>query len=270
MNMKKRAILLSFVGATVLTLGLQTQEVYANTYVNKANYSYSHKNSYRGVRDHHQFKDHRYNDYRWDGCEGIVIQPTPGPGQKPNIKPVPKPEVKPDIKPVPKPEIKPDIKPVPKPEVKPDIKPVPKPEVKPDIKPVPQPTPEVNPSINNFEIRVVELTNVERAKSGLSPLKMDNDLSKVAKLKSQDIQSKGYFDHTSPTYGSPFEMMKQFGISYRSAGENIAKGQRTPEEVVNAWMNSEGHRKNILGDFTHIGVGYLDTGNVWTQMFITK
>lgn len=66
-------------------------------------------------------------------------------------------------------------------------------------------------------------------------------------------------------------MMKQFGVDYRTAGENIAKGQRTPQQVVNAWMNSEGHRANILnGNFTHIGVGYVEQGNHWTQQFIEK
>ncbi|MDF2592072.1 MAG: sporulation protein, partial [Clostridia bacterium] len=77
--------------------------------------------------------------------------------------------------------------------------------------------------------------------------------------------------HTSPTYGSPFDMMKQFGITYKTAGENIAMGQRTPEEVVKAWMNSPGHRANILkSSFTHIGVGYVANGSYWTQMFIGK
>lgn len=85
------------------------------------------------------------------------------------------------------------------------------------------------------------------------------------------MQKNNYFDHNSPTYGSPFDMMKKFGISYKSAGENIAQGQRTPEEVVQAWMNSAGHRANILNNgFTHIGVGYVENGNYWTQQFITK
>ncbi len=84
--------------------------------------------------------------------------------------------------------------------------------------------------------------------------------------------NKNYFSHTSPTYGSPFDMMKQFGISYKTAGENIAMGQKTPSEVVTAWMNSEGHRKNILSSsFTQIGVGVAKNANgqlYWTQMFI--
>lgn len=125
--------------------------------------------------------------------------------------------------------------------------------------------------VSAFEQKVVDLTNQERAKQGLPALKLDTELSKVAKAKSQDMNSKGYFSHTSPTYGSPFDMMKQFGISYRTAGENIAMGQQSPEEVVQAWMNSEGHRANILnGSYTHIGVGYVESGNYWTQMFIGK
>ena len=80
-----------------------------------------------------------------------------------------------------------------------------------------------------------------------------------------------YFSHTSPTYGSPFDMMRDFGVSYKSAGENIAMGQTTAEQVVDAWMNSEGHRKNILNaNYTHIGVGFSKGGNYWSQMFIQK
>lgn len=105
----------------------------------------------------------------------------------------------------------------------------------------------------------------------MAALKIDTELSKVARIKSQDMKDKNYFDHNSPTYGSPFDMMKQFGISYKTAGENIAQGQQTPEEVVQAWMNSQGHRENIMNSsFTHIGVGYVESGNYWTQQFIGK
>ncbi|WP_077304427.1 CAP domain-containing protein [Terribacillus halophilus] len=125
--------------------------------------------------------------------------------------------------------------------------------------------------LSAFEQQVVELTNQEREKAGLSPLKADVELSKVARAKSQDMADNGYFDHNSPTYGSPFDMMKSFGISYQTAGENIAQGQKTPEEVVQAWMNSQGHRENILNpDYTNIGVGYVENGNYWTQQFIGK
>lgn len=81
-----------------------------------------------------------------------------------------------------------------------------------------------------------------------------------------------YFDHTSPTYGSPFDMMKQFGISYRTAGENIAMGQTSPQQVMQGWMNSSGHRANILNSsFTQIGVGIAKNAKgqyIWTQQFI--
>ena len=126
-------------------------------------------------------------------------------------------------------------------------------------------------SVVAYENKVLELVNVERQKAGLKSLQMDESLRNVARKKSEDMQSKKYFSHTSPTYGSPFDMMKQFGISYRTAGENIAMGQRTPEEVVKAWMNSPGHRANILkAEFTHIGVGYVASGSYWTQMFIGR
>lgn len=128
-----------------------------------------------------------------------------------------------------------------------------------------------NNTNNNFVQSVIELTNAERQKEGLPALEGYADLSKVAQAKAQDMNQKGYFSHTSPTYGSPFDMMRDFGIEYQSAGENIAKGQPSPEEVVQAWMNSEGHRANILDNkFTHIGVGFDPGGNQWVQMFIKK
>lgn len=128
--------------------------------------------------------------------------------------------------------------------------------------------------IKSVEQEVIRLTNKERAKQGLPALKSDWQLSRVARYKSRDMRDQGYFAHNSPTYGSPFEMMKSFNISYRKAAENIAAGQRTPQEVVQAWMDSPGHRKNILDkDLTYIGVGYAEGGsygNYWTQQFITK
>ncbi len=125
--------------------------------------------------------------------------------------------------------------------------------------------------VNAFEQEVVKLTNAERTKAGLSPLQTDDKLMAAAREKSPDMQSNNYFSHTSPTFGSPFDRMKALGITYKSAGENIAQGQRSPQEVVQAWMDSPGHRANILnGKFTHIGVGYVKSGNYWTQQFITK
>ncbi|WP_077620325.1 CAP domain-containing protein [Bacillus sinesaloumensis] len=142
---------------------------------------------------------------------------------------------------------------------------------KPAPTPAPAPTNQGTAGISQFERQVIDLTNAQRKKNGLPALQTDTSLSKVAKTKSNDMQQKNYFSHTSPTYGSPFDMIRDFGVSYKTAGENIAKGQSSPEAVVNAWMNSEGHRKNILNpDFTHIGVGHQASGNYWTQMFIGK
>lgn len=131
--------------------------------------------------------------------------------------------------------------------------------------------PTADDAVTKYEGEVVRLVNEIRKKNGLRALEQDWQLSRVARYKSQDMKDKNYFSHTSPTYGSPFQMMKSFGISYKTAGENIAKGYSTPEAVVNGWMNSSGHRANILNSsFTHIGVGYVSGGNYWTQMFISK
>ncbi|MBE6069143.1 MAG: hypothetical protein E7211_15825 [Clostridium lundense] len=206
-----------------------------------------------------------------------VTTPAEQPEDKPEVTaPVEQPKDKPEVTaPVEQPEDKPEvIAPVEQPEDKPEVTtPVTKPEVKPEA---PKSTnPENNAGqagdsqVNEFEKEVVRLTNIERSKEGLKPLTLNVELSKVARIKSKDMVDKKYFDHNSPTYGSPFDMMKSFGISYKAAGENIAYGQRTPEEVVKGWMNSPGHRANILnGNFTEIGVGFYN--NYWTQMFIGK
>ncbi len=129
--------------------------------------------------------------------------------------------------------------------------------------------PQLDRSVLSVEAEVVRLVNAIRRENGLGELTLNWELSRVARYKSQDMVDRGYFSHTSPTYGSPFQMMRSFGLSYRLAGENIAYGYSTPQAVVNGWMNSEGHRKNILNPgFTQIGVGYVAQGHHWTQMFI--
>jgi len=128
-----------------------------------------------------------------------------------------------------------------------------------------------NSSVSSYEKQVVDLVNTERAKNGLSALTLDSSVSNVARTKSKDMATNNYFSHTSPTYGGAGDMLKQFGIKYTAYGENIASGQKTPQEVVTAWMNSSGHRANILAsDFTKIGVGYATDSSgkaYWTQMF---
>ncbi|WP_274237051.1 CAP domain-containing protein [Allobacillus halotolerans] len=121
---------------------------------------------------------------------------------------------------------------------------------------------------------VVELTNREREVNGLPALEIDKELQDVAQEKSADMAELNYFSHESPTYGSPFDMLDEFEIEYKVAAENIAAGFFDPEDVVNGWMKSEGHRKNILDEnVTHIGVGYEEGGEMetyWTQLFIAK
>jgi uncharacterized YkwD family protein len=127
-------------------------------------------------------------------------------------------------------------------------------------------------TVTSYEKQVVDLCNQIRSKNGLPPLSLNWELERVARMKSQDMRDHNYFSHDSPTYGSPFAMLKSFGIGYSSAGENIAAGQQTPQEVVNSWMNSPGHRANILDrNYTQIGVGYATGGKYgtyWTQLFI--
>ncbi len=131
--------------------------------------------------------------------------------------------------------------------------------------------PTTESSVLSYEKEVIRLVNEIRVQKGLKELTYNWELSRVARYKSQDMKDNKYFSHTSPVYGTPFQMMKDFGITYRSAGENIARGQTSPQAVVNAWMNSSGHRANILStSFTQIGVGYVADGNYWTQMFIGK
>jgi uncharacterized YkwD family protein/spore coat assembly protein SafA len=122
------------------------------------------------------------------------------------------------------------------------------------------------------EQKVVELVNRERVARGLGALRLNWELARVARIKSADMRDQNYFSHTSPTYGSPFDMIRKFGLTFESAAENIAVGQPTAAEVVKSWMNSPGHRQNILnGDFNEIGVGYVTGGQYrtyWAQLFI--
>lgn len=131
--------------------------------------------------------------------------------------------------------------------------------------------PDTNP-LATHEQQVLQLVNKERTSRGLSPLTLNTELSRVARIKSADMIDKKYFSHTSPTYGSPFDMMEAFGLRFSAAGENIAYGQKTAQEVMNVWMNSSGHRANILSEaYTHIGIGVAKMANgtlYWTQMFM--
>lgn len=120
-------------------------------------------------------------------------------------------------------------------------------------------------------LEVLELVNQERKRQGLKELVLSHELNGIATAKAEDMAEKGYFDHNSPTYGSPFEMLQQFGVQYKSAGENIAAGQKTSKQVMDDWMNSSGHRANILNSsYGQLGVGYVEGGaygTYWVQLF---
>ena len=130
-----------------------------------------------------------------------------------------------------------------------------------------------NLEMTSDEQTIFNLVNEARRNAGLTELKLDKELLRVARIKSKDMVDNNYFSHTSPTYGTPFQMIKNFGISYKSVGENIA-GNSTAKKAFDAWMSSSGHKANILGNsFTSTGIGVVDSpvyGKILTQMFIGK
>lgn len=132
---------------------------------------------------------------------------------------------------------------------------------------------DVSSTPSELEKELLTLINKQRAAYGLSNLSFDTATQKTARAKAEDLVANNYFAHNSPTYGTPFEMMKAFGVTYKTAGENIA-GNSTLEGAVNAWMNSEGHRENILNNaynLTGIGVVKSDKyGYVMVQMFVGR
>lgn len=130
----------------------------------------------------------------------------------------------------------------------------------------PEPAPDTS-GLNADEQAMFDLVNQERSKAGLRPLQVDMTLVRVARLKAQDMINKGYFSHTSPTYGSPFDMLKTYGVQYSYAGENLA-GAPTVQSAHNNLMNSSGHRANILNaSYTKVGIGVV-SGGPYGKMFV--
>ena len=128
-------------------------------------------------------------------------------------------------------------------------------------------------SLSADEKEVFDLINKQRTNNGLSALKIDSEVQRVARIKAQDMVDNNYFAHESPTYGTPFQMLKSFKISYKTAGENIA-GNSSNSAAITAWMNSSGHKANILnGNYNYTGIGVVNSskyGKVYVQMFIGK
>ncbi len=127
----------------------------------------------------------------------------------------------------------------------------------------------IKPDVAALEAEVIRLVNAERAKYNLRALSQNKKLTELARKKAQEMHDKNYFSHTSPTYGSPFDMLDAAGVWWSSAAENIAYGSSTAQGVVDQWMNSQGHRDNILdSSYSEIGVGYCPDGDYWVQLFV--
>ena len=211
------------------------------------------------------------------------------PSLKPETKPEQTPDETPDEQPDETPEETPDEQPESKPEETPDEIPEETPDEQPEETPDntpqlpegsrPEETPdngtEQNPEDNNngtsqgdFASQVVALVNAGRAKQGLSALTIDTKVQQAALVRAKE--SAQSFSHTRPNGSSFSTALTEAGVSYRTAGENIAYGQSTPQQVMNAWMNSSGHRANILNaNYTTIGVGYtvINGTAYWAQLF---
>ena len=169
-------------------------------------------------------RDFDFGCWPEEGCPGSVC-PNPGEPSEPETPSEPEQPSEPELP------------------IEPELPSEPETPAEPELPSEPE-QPEVSDGVHAYERQVVELVNVQRARNGLQPLSLDAELCRFARVKSQDMHDNRYFDHTSPTYGSP-------------------------EAVVNAWMNSSGHRANILSTkYTTLGVGFVSDGGYWTQWFI--
>ncbi|MCM3635138.1 CAP domain-containing protein [Paenibacillus camelliae] len=199
-----------------------------------------------------------------------TAQPTKAPTAAPTAQPTKAPTAAPTAQPTKAPTAAPTAQPTKAPTAAPTAQPTKAPTAAPTAQPTQAPTakPSTNPVVaTEAQQEILSLVNKERAAAGLSALELDTKLNEVATEKARDMAVNNYFSHTSPTYGSPFDMLSEFGVSYRTAGENIAYGQTSEEQVMNDWMNSPGHRANILNaNYTKLGVGYVQ--GKWVQLFI--
>lgn len=211
----------------------------------------------------------------------IDCLPPSAPDTKPVMPDTETPDAKPDAPGTDAPDTAPDAPGTDTPDTKPDAPGTDTPDTAPDAPGtgIPAPGPDTSAPGNgsndieedatlSYVKQVVSLVNAERAKYGLPALTMSLELNNAAQIRAREIVQS--FSHTRPNGSSFSSVLKENGIAYRSAGENIAWGQRTPEAVVNAWMNSEGHRANILNkNYTAIGIGYYLNGSTpyWAQLF---
>lgn len=277
---KKKKVIYSLLAATILSSSAASAASYNSTNIN---YNWRFNNYSPGYGIYNNYKDYYYDSdieqntvvdqyptFTWTVVNRWPSKPTPPIANVPEA-PVERP-TRPE-RPVERP-VEPEL-PIERPSQpeKPET-PIERP-TRPET-PVERPTePEATvPSVSGIlpiEMEVINLVNIERQKEGLAPLNPSSALSNVARKKSEDMAVNNYFSHTSPTYGSSSNMMRTFGINSSYSGENIAKGQLSAQSVVRGWMNSSGHRDNIMNpNFKTIGVGYYQSSNgtnLWTQMF---
>lgn len=218
---------------------------------------------------------------KWNeaNCSVIITGSIYKPISKPTLTPTATPAAKPTLAPTATPALKPTLTPTQAPTtiptVKPTITPVNTP--KPTVIPTAVPTPTYNPPISDeymIEQEVLRLVNEVRSQNGLTALSWADDIAEVARAHSKDMISRNFFSHKNPDGLSPFDRLKNAGITYRAAAENIAYGQKNAEAVMNSWMNSSGHRANILNSrVKEIGIGAAKNAKgtiYWTQMFAAR
>lgn len=197
----------------------------------------------------------------------------PAPTDTPTAAPTLTPTAAPTLTPTAAPTAAPTSTPTAAPTTAPTSTPTAAPTSTPTAVPTTAPT-QAPSGLSAMEQEVLALVNSERAKNGLSALSWADDVATVARAHSSDMINRGFFSHTNPDGESPFDRLKNNGISYRTAAENIAYGQKTPADVMNAWMNSSGHRANILNkNVTELGVGAVKNNNgtiYWTQVFVAR
>lgn len=197
----------------------------------------------------------------------------PAPTDTPTAAPTLTPTAAPTLTPTAAPTAAPTSTPTAAPTTAPTSTPTAAPTSTPTAVPTTAPT-QAPSGLSAMEQEVLALVNSERAKNGLSALSWADDVAAVARAHSSDMINRGFFSHTNPDGESPFDRLKNNGISYRTAAENIAYGQKTPADVMSAWMNSSGHRANILNkNVTELGVGAVKNNNgtiYWTQVFVAR
>ena len=264
------AVCMGISPVTAQAAGNQMNRAGIKVQINKVQSSSNNNNSNNSNSNNCSQADQIWNLLQNWKCDWVIQNPCKPetPSQKPEVTPPQEPET-PSQKPE-TPSQKPET-PSQKPETpsqKPDT-----PSQKPDNPSQKPDNPSQEPEEDeemSFTEQVVQLVNEEREKVGLNPVTIDDGVTAAANVRAKETKTS--FSHTRPDGTSCFTALKEQNVNYRGAGENIAWGQKTPEAVMEAWMNSSGHRANILNEkFTKIGVGlYQDSNgrNYWAQMFI--